>query len=173
MNRQQLYEDGIEEAKKAYAAFENMLFIALFVLGFMGMFKLTLIGLPLVSVSYALFIVIMLGFVLRKHLCTQCYYYDKWCHCGWGKLSSAMFKKDAGNQELGGKLAQLTWGIIMGVPIIGMAAVIIMDINSLTHELLFLVPFVILVAINGVLHVKDCRMCKMRFICPGSGAKKK
>ena len=173
MAQQKLYQGGIEEAKKSYAIFENVLFIILIAMGFLGMYPLSVSGFPFISILYLLFAVIMLVFVLRKHLCTGCYYYDQWCHCGWGKLSSAMFKKDSGNQELGGKLAGLTWGIIMSLPIIGMLAVIIMGKTPLTDELIFFVPFIILIVINGILHKKDCGKCKMRFVCSGSGAKKK
>ncbi|MDI6826507.1 MAG: hypothetical protein QMD36_04980 [Candidatus Aenigmarchaeota archaeon] len=171
MDKQKLYEKGIKEAKKSYAIFENALFLLLIVLGFLGMYPLSIKGLPLVSILYALFGVVMLVFVLRKHLCTKCYYYDKWCHCGWGKLSSAIFKRDSGNQEFGGKLAGITWGILMGLPIIGMVGVIFVGKTPLIDVLIFFVPFIILVAINGVLHMKDCKECKMRFICPGSAAK--
>jgi hypothetical protein len=99
MKKQDLYEDDIEEAKKSYAVLENILFLVLIALGFMGMCSIGIGGIPIVSILYALFALIMLIFVLRKHLCTGCYYYDKWCHCGWGKLSSAMYKKDSGNQN--------------------------------------------------------------------------
>lgn len=173
MDEQKLYDNGVEEAKKSYAILENVLFIVLIALGFLGMYPLSVSGVSFVSILYVLIAVAMLVFVLRKHLCTSCYYYDKWCHCGWGKLSSAMFKKDSGNQELGGKLAGLTWGVLMGLPIIGMIAVVIMGKVSLRDELIFFIPFIVLVAINGILHIKDCQKCKMRFICPGSGAKKK
>jgi uncharacterized protein YacL len=171
MDEQKLYKEGIEKVKKYYAIFENVLFLLLIVLGFLGMYPIRVSGIPFISILFVVFVVIMLAFVLRKHLCTNCYYYDKWCHCGWGKLSSAMFKKDSGNQKVGGKLAGLTWGILMGLPIIGMIAVVIMDIASLTNELILFIPFIVLVVINGILHVKDCQKCKMRFICPGSGEK--
>ena len=173
MDEQKLYQEGIEKAKGSYVIFENVLFLVLIVLGFLGMYPLSISGVPFVSILYALFIIIILFFVIRKHLCTSCYYYDKWCHCGWGKLSYVMYIKDSGNQEVGGKLAGLTWGVLMGLPIIGMIAVIIMGKSSLTNELIFLIPFIVLVVINSILHVKDCQKCKMRFICPGSGAKKK
>ncbi len=83
-----------------------------------------------------------------------------------------MFEKGTGNPELGGKLAGLTWGILMGVPIVGMIVVIIMGTASLARELVFLILFLGLAAVNGVLHRKDCEKCKMRFVCPGSAAKK-
>lgn len=172
MDEQKLNHEGIEEVKKPYAIFENILFLVLIVLGFLGMYPISVCGIPFVSILYALFAVIMLVFVLRKKLCTNCYYYDKWCHCGWGKLSSTIYKKDSGNTELGGKLAGLTWGILMGLPIIGMIAVVIMGKASLKDELIFLIPFIVLVVINGIIHIKDCKKCKMRFICLGSGAKK-
>jgi hypothetical protein len=171
MEKQDLYEDGIEEAKKSYAVLENILFLVLLTLGFMGMYPLGISGIPLVSILYALFALIMLTFVLRKHLCTGCYYYDKWCHCGWGKLSSAMYKKDSGNQKWGGILASLTWGIIMVLPIIGMILVVAFGKVRLTQALIYFIPFLILVGINGIMHKIDCEKCKMRFLCPGSAAK--
>jgi len=78
MDKEKLYENGIEEAKKSYVIFENVLFIVLIALGFLGMYPLGVNGVPIVSILYALFVLIMLVFVLRKHLCTGCYYYDKW-----------------------------------------------------------------------------------------------
>jgi len=136
------------------------------------MFPLGIYNIPIVSILYVLILVIMLGFVLRKHLCTKCFYYDKWCHCGWGKLSSLLYKKDSGNYDLGGKLALPTWGILMGLPLIGMIAVVIIDKALFLQELVIFIPFLILVIINVVLHKKDCNKCKMRFICPGSASKK-
>jgi len=173
MDQQKLYPGGKEEAKKSYAILENIFIIILIVTGFLGMYPLSIDGFSFLSIFYVLFVAVMLMFVLRKHLCTGCYYYGKWCHCGWGKLSSAMFKKDSGNQELGGTLAGLTWGIIMGLPIIGMLAVIISGKTPLIDELLFLIPFIILVVINAILHKKDCETCKMQCICPLSAVKKK
>ena len=172
MNKEKLYEDGVEECSRGYVICENVLIFGMIILGFLGMYPLKIISLPLVSILYVLFAVIMLFFMLRKHLCTNCYYYDKWCHCGWGKLSSAIFKKNTGDQKLGGKLAGLTWGILMGLPIIVMIAMIAINEVSLIDELVYLVPFIALVAINGILHKIDCEKCKMRFICPGSAAKK-
>ena len=173
MDKRELYEDGVEDCKKFYIICENVLIVGMIALGFLGMYPLSFNGIPFVSIFYVLFALIMMAFVLRKHLCTNCYYYDKWCHCGWGKLSSVMFKKDSGNQKLGGKLAVFSWGVLMGLPIIGMIVIIILDKASLMNELIFFVPFIALVAINGILHKIDCEKCKMRFICPGSSAKKK
>jgi len=164
---------GIEESKRSYVLFENILILILVVLGFFGMYPLGVRSIPIISISYVLFAVLMLVFVLRKHLCTRCYYYDRLCHCGWGELASLFYKKDTGNYELGGKLALFTWGIIMGFPMIAMIVIVVMGKATLVDELIFFIPFVIAVTINGILHVKDCKECKMRAICPGSAAKKK
>ena len=173
MDEQELYEDGVEDCKKFYVICENVLIVGMIALGFFGMYPLSFGGIPFVSILYVLFALIMMVFVLRKYLCTNCYYYDKWCHCGWSKLSSIMFKKGSGNQELGGKLAGFSWGILMGLPIIGMIIIVIIGEISLIDELIFLAPFIALVAVNGILHKIDCEKCKMRYICPGSSAKKK
>ena len=97
-----------EEVKISYVIFENVLIVLLIIFGFLGMLPLTINGLPIVSIVYVLFAVIMLIFVLRKHLCTNCYYYGKWCHSGWGKLASLMFKKNSGSWKFGIKLARFT-----------------------------------------------------------------
>ena len=82
-----------------------------------------------------------------------------------------MYEKESGNQKLGGKLALLTWAVLMGLPVLGMTAVVLLNKAAITQELIFFIPFVILSGINGYLHKKDCTECKMRFICPGSAAK--
>ena len=65
--------------------------------GFAAYSALRFAGLPIISIIYLLFAIIMLGLILRKHLCTHCYYYKKLCGTGWGKLSSCLFKEKSGN----------------------------------------------------------------------------
>jgi hypothetical protein len=109
--------------------------------------------------------VIMLIFVLRKHLCTNCYYYGKWCHSGWGKLASLMFKKNSGSWKFGIKLARFTWAVLMILPIIGMIVVIITSKAYLEKELSLLTIFLILGSYQFSLHIRDCSKCKMRAAC--------
>jgi hypothetical protein len=164
------YENGIEKAKSTYILFENILISINILAGFVGMYSIQIFKIPILSVLYVIFILTMLIFLLRKHLCTQCYYYDKNCHCGWGKLSAKLYKKNSGNQKLGGLLAGLTWGTLMGVPII--AIIILLVLNFSLIALICLIVCVITTTINSILHVKDCKECKMRYICPGSSFKK-
>lgn len=166
-----IYENGIEKANPAYILFENILISINVLAGFIGMYAIQIFKIPVLSLLYVIFILIMLIFVLRKHLCTQCYYYNKYCHCGWGKLSAKLYKQSSGNQKLGGILAGLTWGVLMGVPII---AIIILLFFNYSHVALFcLIVCVIATTINSILHVRDCKECKMRYICPGSAFKEK
>jgi hypothetical protein len=168
-----IYENGRNEFKKAYILTENLLLIAQFLLGFIGMLEFKISCIPYISIAYIFFALIMLGFVLRKHLCTHCFYYGKWCHCGWGKLSSLMYKKDSGNIIIGSKTIGPTWGILMTLPILIMMLAIVLNKVSFSNISLVFISYIILVIINGAIHVCDCKKCKMRFICPGSAAKNK
>ncbi|MHA1764719.1 MAG: hypothetical protein ACTSVK_00485, partial [Promethearchaeota archaeon] len=132
---------------------------------------LKILGLPIISLLYAIFLVVMLLFVLRKHLCTNCYYYRKRCSTGWGKLSSLMFKEKSGNYELGIKLAGITWGLATLIPIIG--SIISLILNFTTYRLDLLILFILLTPINFIFHKNSCKKCKMRNICPASMAREK
>lgn len=168
---QKFYKNGIEKAKPAYVLFENILIIGNLLTGFIGMYPIQIFKIPILSVIYLIFVLTMLIFVLRKHLCTHCYYYGKSCHCGWGKLSVKLYKKDSGNQKLGGLLAGITWALLMVIPIISIS--ILMMIAFTIIGLICLITCIIITIINSILHVKDCKECKMRNICPGSAAKEK
>ena len=115
---EELYKEGLEKYPTGCIIGRNLFFLAYFGIGFLGMFSLQIYGFPIVSIAYASFLVIMLLFVLRKHLCTNCYYYGKLCSTGWGKLA-LMFKKNSGNYEFGVKLAGITWMLATLIPIIG------------------------------------------------------
>ncbi len=107
---------GLENYPKAAIVLTNVLLLLWFGFAAYGMSASRFAGLPVISIVYPPFAVIMLGFVLRKHLCTHCYYYNKLCGTGWGKLSSHLFKGESGNYELGMKLAGLTWGLLTVIP---------------------------------------------------------
>lgn len=172
MDKNKLFHRGIEQSSLFYIIVENILLISMFAIAFWGMLPLTILGLPIISISYLIFAIIMLGFVLRKHLCTHCYYYNKWCHCGWGKLASLFFEKESGNYDFAKKIALPTWGILMGLPIPIMIAMLILKKIPMWTGGFILLTFMTLVFINSLLHKRDCCRCKMRFICPGSAASK-
>jgi len=169
MKEEKLYKEGLEDYPIGCVIGQNILFLTYFGIGFMGMLPLRIYGFPIISVLYALFLIIMLLLVLRKHLCTHCYYYGKLCSTGWGKLSVLMFGKNSGNYQLGVKLAGVTWILATAIPIVGIILALILEYSP--SNLTFLILFILLTPVNFVSHRKACKKCKMRFICPASMAR--
>lgn len=167
--KKNLYKEGLEKYPLGCVIGQNFFFLAYFGIAFIGMLPLQIRGFPIISTLYALFLITMLLFVLRKHLCTNCNYYGKRCNTGWGKVSSFMFKKDSGNYEVGVKLAGITWMLATLIPIVGIIVVLIL--NYSTSNLIFFILFILLTPVNFVTHKKACEKCKMRFIYSASMAK--
>jgi len=117
----------------------------------------------LISLFYLLFIIVMLGLVLRKHLCTNCYYYNKRCNTGWGILAKFLYEEKSGDFELGLKLAKFTWATITIFPIIIMGVEV--HFNMLNPVILGI--FVILSGFNFLIHSYACKTCKMKEKCYG------
>ena len=105
-------------------------------------------GLPIISILYMLFVIIMLGFILRKHLCTHCYYYNKLCDMGWSKLSSRLFKEISGNYELRMKLAGLTWGLFTIILILAIPVAMFLHEELLVPGEISLIGFLATTVIN-------------------------
>jgi hypothetical protein len=166
---EKLYKHALEKYPLGYIIGQNIFLLAYFWTGFIGMLPLQIYSFPIVSVFYALFLLIMLFFVLRKHLCTNCYYYGKMCNTGWGKVSALMFKKGSGNYQFGLKLARITWMLATLIPVIGISAVLTLNYSFL--NLIFLILFILLTPVSFITHKKSCEKCKMRFICRASMAK--
>jgi len=171
MDKQKLYEKGLENYSKPTVALTNVLLLLWFGFAAYGMSALRFAGLPIISILYLLFAVIMLGFVLRKHLCTHCYYYNKLCSMGWGKLSSCLFKEKSGNYELGMKLAGLTWGILTIIPIIAIPVAMLLNREFLVPGGIGLTGFLAIMVVNQLGRKRGCAQCKMRYICNASAAK--
>ena len=83
----EFYEAGLEEHPKSTIIFGNLVMLIWFALGAISCWFF----IPLIAWIYLAFAIIMVGIVLRKIVCTNCYYYGKWCHIGWGKLSACFF----------------------------------------------------------------------------------
>jgi len=154
---------GKEEKKRAIAnaLFENLLFSVII---FLGALMISFYSTKY-AFLYVVFNFVMLVFVLRKHLCTNCDSFGEWCHCGWGKLAKFLgYKKNSGNKTIGGILAIVTWVVIMGLPIIVFARNFfgIENAEEFLFEAAFFISFLGLVIANLVLHYKNCWGCSMR-----------
>ena len=173
MSKIELYEGGLEEHPKSSVIVGNLAMTAWIALGTIGCWFLT----PLGAWIFLAFALIMVGVVLRKLLCTDCYYYGKWCGIGWGKLSALMFPK--GNEErfgtsLGLKLAPLTYGLLTVVPVVFLVTSMFDTSQLLIPKIIVLVFLLAISFYSGTIsRKKGCAACKMRLVCPGSAVKER
>jgi len=164
-----IYEQGLEEYPKSGATLGNLVMILWIALGTIACWFFH----PLAAWVYLVLAVIMVYIVLRKLVCTNCYYYGKWCSIGWGKLSALFFKK--GNIEdfstsIGIKLAPATYGLLSLIPIILIVISIIWQF-TLTKMAVLLLLLLVSFYSGAIGRKKSCTNCKMRLICPGCAVK--
>ena len=161
-----LYEQGLEEYPKSSIILSNLMMTLWIVLGTIACWFLN----PIFAWIYLAFAVIMVGIVLRKLVCTHCYYYDKWCCLGWGKLSALFFKQgdmNRFNTSIGLTLAGPTYGLLSLIPTI--LIIISMIQEFLLSKLIVLLLLLLVSFYSGTISRKSaCANCKMRLICPGS-----
>ena len=164
-----LYKKGLEKHSKTGIFLGNLAMILWIVFGTIACWFLH----PLIAWVYLALALIMVFVVLRKLVCTNCYYYNKWCPIGWGKLCALFFKK--GNIEkfgdcIGLKLAPLTYGLLSLVPIISVIISLIQ--NFLVYKIIVLLFLILISYYSGTIgRKKSCSNCKMKLICPGSAVK--
>ena len=168
-NEIKIYEQGLEEYPKTSAVMGNLFMILWIALGTVACWLFY----PLIAWIYLAFAVIMVFVVLRKLVCPNCYYYDKWCNIGWGKLCALFFKK--GDMEKfstspGIKIAPLVYGSLTLIPFI--LLVISMFKGFSLIKLSVVVLLVLIGFYSGTIsRKKSCAKCRMRLICPGSAIK--
>jgi hypothetical protein len=168
------YQDKIVSGTESFPLYqiilENILGISMWVIaGYLLWPVWTPGGLPILTIIWIM-LVSVIQILLKKHNCSGCYYYDKMCHLGWGKISSAMFKQDSGNPKTGLKLSLF---YIIPPPVILIAALI----SGITNKpaiiyWLFLILFFILNIVSFPVRKNGCGLCAMREVCPGSAVKK-
>ena len=166
----ELFKEGLEEHPKIRIVFGNLVMLFWFALGALACWYFY----PILGLVYFVVAFVMVYIVLRKVICVNCYYYDKWCGLGWGKLTAAMFKKgsiDDFSKSIGLKLAPITYGVLMIVPMI---LVIISIIQLFSWYKIGVLVLLLLISFysGGVSRKFSCSQCKMNVICPGSVIKK-
>ncbi len=149
--------------------FKNISFIINWSLAFYLLTPFKYHGVSLLSFIYLL-ILIVVQILLKKHNCTSCYYYNKWCHLGWGKLASFLFKQDSGNVIIG---MRLSFSYILQLPVIFIISIIFCFVYEFTTiYIIAIFIFVIINILQAINRKKTCKTCKARYICSGSAAKK-
>ena len=169
------YRDGIVPGTENYSLGrilgENILYLSAWTLAAYLLWPVWKpAGVPVLTVLWVL-IVLFFQVLLKKHICSGCYYYGKTCHLGWGKLSAAWFPRDSGNPETGMKLA---FFYILSPPII-LATALIFGLISHPGTMYWagLAGFVVINIVLFPVRKKGCSQCAMRKVCPGSAVKKR
>ena len=162
----QLYDEGIEQASILKIIFGNFMMLGGIALGAIACWFIH----PVVAFVYLFVALFMVYVVLRKLVCTNCYYYDKRCQIGWGKLSAMLFKQ--GSIEnfstcTGVKVAPITYGLLTLVPIV-LCIVAMVQEFSYAKMIIMILLFMLGVYSGLIGRKKSCEKCKMKTICPGS-----
>ncbi|HEC88254.1 MAG TPA: hypothetical protein ENI52_02940 [Thermoplasmata archaeon] len=168
-NKIKIYEQGLEEYPKLNAIIGNFFMLVWIVLGVVACWFLY----PLAAWIYLIFAIIIVFVVLRKLVCTNCYYYDKWCNIGWGKLCAVFFKKgdiEKFSISPGIKIAPFVYGSLTLIPLILLIISLFKGFSTLKLSVLILI--LIIGFYSGTIsRKKSCADCKMRIICPGSAVR--
>ena len=168
-NEVKINDKGLEKYPTSTVVFGNIMMLLIIVIGSIAVWYL----LDWWAWLYLATSLIMVYIVLRKLVCRNCYYYDKWCAPGWGKISAKMFKK--GNLEdfaksPGLKIAPAVYGLMMFIPIIAIiiSIILVFDYTKI-GILILLILFSIYSA--GIGRKSACSKCKMKLVCPGGAVK--
>lgn len=152
---------------------ENAFVLSWYFLAGLGFWEIKLFGLHLFSYAYWLTVVFAHGYFLRKKACTNCLYYGKRCHLGWGLYTAKLFPRgDVKDFEFcTEEYANTYWRVYMFyVPVAVMLTTLF-----LSFSWLILVNLIVYFALlwTGKAYMRDngCVHCKMRYLCPLSSFK--
>jgi hypothetical protein len=99
---------------------------------------------PLIAILYLIVAVIAVYIILRRLVCTNCYYYDKWCSMGWGKLAAVLFNRgkiEEFNESIGLRLAPIIYGLLTIFPLIVVLAVLLLEFDYYKVAVLVILLF--------------------------------
>lgn len=164
-----LYEPGLEAYPKSGAILDNLVMLLWMALGTIACRFVS----PLAGWLYLVFAIGMVYVVLRKLVCTNCYYYDKWCAIGWGKLAARFFKPgkiEDFNTCAGIKIAPATYGALTFIPLVLLVISLVQQFSLLKIAVLILLLLISFYS-GTVSRKKSCARCKIRPVCPGSAMK--
>ncbi|MBN1952384.1 MAG: hypothetical protein JW801_14380 [Bacteroidales bacterium] len=135
---------------------------------FAGIFILAVLN-PWIALSFLAYI-LFLEFRLLRYSCTNCYYYDKSCAFGRGKLSALLFKKgnpDTFNQKCISWKSMIPDILISLIPLTAGIYLLITDFNWL---ILFAMLAILGLTTAGNNYVRGslaCNSCKQKELgCP-------
>ncbi len=166
------YKNGLEFYPKKIVIINNILLLIYFSSALIGLSAIRFRGFPILSIAFFFFILLFLLILTLKFLCTRCFYYDKFCAYGWGKLSSLFFKKNTRDNNIGGKLSFFSWIVTIFVPFVMIPISIIFYENFLIIGITCIFLCFISISLFFILRKRICLVCKRRDICIASSARK-
>jgi len=159
----------LEEYQKSGIILNNLLMLSWIILGSLTGWYFR----PLVAVLYFSFGVIVVYVMHPKLACPKCYYYDKWCGMGLGRLSALISKPSDSkyfNSFSGMLVIPLIFGILVLIPLAIYITWIFQEFNPI--KIIIVVLWLSeLVYGNGIVKKKKCSLCKMEITCPESALK--
>lgn len=164
-----LYDAGLEEYPMVTVVLGNVVFASIIAAGTIACWRVA----PAFGLAYLVVSVALVYGLLRRIVCTRCYYYGKRCGAGWGLLAAVLFSRgplEEFNESAGAKLAPLVYGLIVLVPLVALGVLLV---QGATTALLVLLGFLLGMAFysSGPGRRRSCCVCKMRLFCRGSAAK--
>jgi hypothetical protein len=161
-----LYEQGLEKHSIKTVVWSNLAMAAWIALGTAACWFL----LPLVAWIYLAIALLMVGVVLRRLVCTNCYYYGKWCGTGWGKLAALLFKEGEMEKFSTSAGIRLAPPVYAGLSLIPAVLVIVSLILEFTVAKIIVLVCLLLITVYSAFlsRRKGCGNCKMKLVCPGS-----
>jgi hypothetical protein len=115
----------------------------------------------------------MVLYVMRILVCRNCFYYNKRCHTGWGKLSAIYCQQGELNdfgRGIGGAIIPIFYGLMALVPFVLAVISMIQHFSIIIMSLAIVFLFIVVMS-SVVLRKKSCVTCQMKHICPGSAAR--
>ena len=168
-NQIDLFSEGLEKYPASTVFTENLAIALWLALGTVIISQISFF----IGMIYIVAALIMILIVMRKLICVNCYYYDKRCHVGWGKISGLLFKKGSVEEFAGcagQKVAPALFGLLALIPIVFGIISMVRDF-SIDKLILFLLLIAVVVYSSVISRKMSCAKCKMKLACPGSAAK--
>ena len=159
------YAAGLEAYPWPFVIGQNAVYLAQFGLGAALLWPLS----PALAALYLGLLVYLLGFFLRRHLCTHCFYYGRRCGTGWGLLAARLYPRGSGNYALGVRAAGIIWGFAYLLPLL--AGVYLLFAAFTPVRLGLFLAFLLVGGLGVGWHRASCVRCKMRCRCPASMAR--
>jgi len=143
----------------------NLLSVTIYAIG-----AIVLSGIGIIPVILYLALIVFLEFKLLKVSCTKCYYYDRYCAFGKGKLSTLFFKKEDPSLFLKKDLswyALLPDMLVLFIPLLLGIYLLMQKFNWIILILLLFMVFLSTFGNGWVRGSMACKKCNQRELgCP-------